>query len=141
MSGVEQHQAWGALRYRLTHLQEPFWVEFWSGITAMAWAAMVWGMPFDLSDLALYRVLATIMTDVQWEWTAIVLGSLQVFLALANCRWGRWMLAFFMSWWWLTLGYGAYYSATIAPGVVVYGGWGMANLTSMALLFRRGHER
>lgn len=125
------------LSNKMARMHEPWWIEVWSGITAVLWAKFVFWMPLDMSYFQPYSVLARIATDQQWEWIAFILGTGQVIAAFCSIRWARWLMAAFMAWLWFCLGYGVWVANHSAPGAVVYIGWGLANMTSMALLFRR----
>lgn len=129
------------VRLRIMRLHEPWWIEMWSGITALCWAKYVFWMPRDLADTQLYGVLIRIASDFQWEMAGFVLGGMQIIAASAEIRIARWILAFLLAWFWFCLGYGVWLANHSAPGVVVYLGWGCANMTSMALLFRRHPTR
>lgn len=114
--------------------REPWWAEFWSAVTAIAWAGMSWGSGNELDAWPSMRVLLRIGDEGFWHAAGFGLGALQLAFLLGNRRWLRWGGAMAMGWFWAVLTLGV--SVAGAPGVAVYAGWCGINVFSVLRLLR-----
>ena len=117
--------------------REPWWAEFWSGVTAATWAAMSYASPGALGGWPSMRVLTEIASDWSWHLAGIGLGAAQVLFLLCDLRWLRWGAALLLCWFWAVLTLGVWEAVPWAPGVAVYGGWCAVNVFSIVRLLRR----
>ena len=116
--------------------REPWWAEFWSALTAIAWAGLSY---FSMQDLAVWpsmQVLLRIGGDQFWHQIGFGLGVIQVVVLAADHRWLRWGTAIAMCWFWAVLTLGVWVAVPWAPGVVVYAGWCGINVFSILRLVR-----
>lgn len=121
--------------------REPWWAEFWSALTALAWAGFCWGgEPGGVPDLDTWpsmQVLLRLGDDRTWPLLAGGLGLLQLGFLAADRRWLRWGGAVAGCWFWAVLTLGVWAAVPWAPAVPVYGGWCGINLFSILRLLRR----
>ena len=123
-------------RAGLLFRREPWWAEFWSGLTAMAWSAATWVRPNELDAWPSMQVLLRLETDAFWSMAGFVLGGMQVSVLLADRRWLRWGGAVTMCWFWAVLTVGIWAAVPGAPAVAVYAGWCGINVFSILRLLR-----
>ena len=131
-----------SVRARLQH--EPLYVEIFSGLAMIMWAVIGFSSYSALSDQAMYGLLSQAMTDRQWQGFTLASGLIQIITVALDSeprqsrfwRLARWLSAGLMSAVWFFIGFVVYFSAPGIPGVALYLGQGMANLTAVALLVR-----
>ena len=130
-------KSWGKRRLIQFRAHEPLWVEIWSGLSLIAWACWLIVMSPAFAEREPYQVLAGIAGNHCWAAMAGTCGLAQFFCAIIDCKVARWIMAFFAAWLWFVLGYGLLLGNSSAPGVASYWGWGLADMTSLVLLFNR----
>ena len=116
--------------------REPWWAEFWSGVTAVLWAGLSWGSVERLGQWPSMRVLIELAADRSWHIAGLVLGGTQLICLLLDRRWPRWIAAFAMCWFWSVLAVGVWAALPWAPGVAVYAGWCGINMLCIVRLLR-----
>lgn len=123
-------------RATLIFRREPWWAEFWSAATAMAWAGLSWISTDNLAVWPSMQVLLRIGDDRFWHVVAFGLGAGQVAFLVADHRWLRWIAALALCWFWAVMTIGVWMAVPWAPTVVVYGGWCGINVFSILRLLR-----
>lgn len=113
--------------------REPWWAEFWSGLTAIGWGGACVAANGVWPSMA---VLAQLGGQGFWEAAGLGLGFLQLALLLADARWLRWAGSAAMAWFWGVLTLGVWAAVPGAPGVAIYAGWCGINLYSSVRLLR-----
>lgn len=116
--------------------REPWWAEFWSALTAIAWAGLSYFGTQDLAAWPSMQGLLRIGGDQFWHRIGFGLGLVQVVVLTADHRWLRWGVAIAMSWFWAVLTLGVWIAVPWAPGAVVYAGWCGINVFSILRLLR-----
>lgn len=116
--------------------REPWWAEFWSGATALAWATASYASTDPLAMWPSMQVLLQIGGDGLWHALGLGLGLAQLGFLVADHRWLRWGAALAMCWFWAVLTLGVWAAVPGAPGVVVYAGWCGINVFSILRLVR-----
>ncbi len=110
--------------------REPWWAEFWSALTAMAWGALS-----SLGDSwPSMTVLLRLEDERFWHSAGMGLGMLQMSALLSDNRWLRWISALALCWFWAVLTVGVWAAVPGAPAVAVYAGWCAINATSICRL-------
>ena len=122
--------------FRCVMRREPWWAEFWSGSTAMAWAWFSWSGPGRMEMWPSMQVLLRLGDDAVWAILGVGLGGLQLLALLLDRRWCRWGGAIVMGWFWAVLTLGVWMAVPGAPSAAVYAGWCGANLFSIVRLLR-----
>lgn len=124
---------------RIWHLlrREPWWAEFWSAITALAWAGLGWDTVWDLDAWPSMQVLLQLGGDRFWHAAAAALGVAQLLFLALDSRWLRWAAAVAGGWFWAVLTLGVWVAVPWAPAVAVYAGWCGINTFSVLRLLRR----
>ncbi len=117
--------------------REPWWAEFWSALTALAWAGLSWGNANDLDAWPSMQVLLRLGGERTWHLLAGGLGLAQLLFLLVDYRWLRWGGAVAGCWFWAVLTLGIWVAVPWAPGVAVYAGWCGINAFSILRLLRR----
>lgn len=117
--------------------REPWWAEFWSAITALAWAGLSYASRDNLDVWPSMQVLSRIGDDRFWHLVAFGLGMSQLLFLLCNQRWLRWTAALLLCWFWAVLTLGVWVAVPWAPGVAVYAGWCGVNVFSILRHLRR----
>ena len=121
--------------------REPWWAEFWSGATAISWAAV------SLSDAGAMEVWPSMSVLLQlggerfWHAAGLGLGAAQLGFLLLDQRWLRWAAAIAMCWFWAVLTLAVWAAVPGSPGVAVYAGWCGTNLFSILRLVRPQRNR
>lgn len=126
--------------------REPWWAEFWSGIVAVAWAALSYVNAADLSTWPSMRVLTSLGDERFWNLVAFGLGLAQIVFLLLDERWLRWCAALALCWFWGVLTVGVWQAVPWAPFAALYAGWCGINIFSILRLLRPNrvlavHER
>ncbi len=117
--------------------REPWWAEFWSALTALAWAGLSVASVSELRDWPSMRVLTEIGGDRFWHVVGFGSGLSQLLFLLWDQRWLRWGAAVVLCWFWGVLTVGVWQAVPWAPGVAVYAGWCGINMFSILRLLRR----
>ena len=113
--------------------REPWWAEFWSGMTAIGWGALGVAASGVWPSMS---VLAQLGGAAFWEQAALVLGAMQLAFLVVDKRWLRWVGAAALAWFWAVLTLGIWAAVPGTPGVAVYAGWCGINLYSSVRLLR-----
>ncbi len=117
--------------------REPWWAEFWSASTVLAWVALSYASTERLAVWPSMQVLLRIGDDRFWHVIGLGLGLAQLVFLLFDRRWLRWIAAILLCWFWAVLTLGVWIAVPWAPGVAVYAGWCAANLLSILRHFHR----
>ncbi len=113
--------------------REPWWAEFWSALTAIAWGALS-----SLHDpWPSMQVLLRLEDERFWHSAGMGLGVMQLVFLLSDHRLLRWVGAVALCWFWALLTVGVWAAVPGAPSVGVYAGWCAINATSICRLPRR----
>lgn len=111
--------------------REPWWAEFWSALTTLAWVGLSYASTEQLAVWPSMQVLLRIGDDRFWHLVGLGLGLAQLLFLLCNRRWLRWGAAIFLCWFWAVLTLGVWVAVPWAPGVAVYAGWCGVNVFSI----------
>ena len=111
--------------------REPWWAEFWSAVTALAWAGLSYISTDALAVWPSMRVLLRIGDDRFWHLTGFGLGAMQLVFLLCNHRWWRWGAAILLCWFWAVLTLGIWVATPWSPATAVYAGWFGVNVFSI----------
>ena len=117
-------------------LREPWWAEFWSASTVLAWASMSSFSGTPLEVWPSMRVLLHLTSDRGWHEIGFGLGVSQLVFLMFDRRWLRWGAAVALSWFWGVLTLGVWEAVPWAPAVAVYAGWCGINAFSILRLLR-----
>ena len=121
---------------RAVFWREPWWAEFWSAATALAWSYLSYVSRLDLAQWPSMQVLTDVADGRAWHAIAMGLGVAQLLFLLLDQRWMRWGIAIAMCWFWGVLTLGVWAATPWAPGVAVYAGWCGTNVFSILRLIR-----
>lgn len=113
--------------------REPWWAEFWSGVTAVGWGGLGIAATGVWPSMS---VLARLGGAGFWEQLALGLGAMQLAFLVGKGRWLRWAGAAAMTWFWGVLTLGVWAAVPGSPGVAVSVGWFGINLYSSVRLLR-----
>ena len=116
--------------------REPWWAEFWSASTALAWAGLSYTSVDVLADWPSMRVLTALGSDNFWHVTGFFLGVVQLAALVSEQRWCRWAASIALCWFWAVLTIGVWVAVPWAPSVAVYAGWCGINMFSILRLLR-----
>jgi hypothetical protein len=105
-------------------------------MTALAWSAMIRASLDRFQDWPSMRVLGEIGTDRFWHILGFGLGFCQISALALESRWGRWVTAVALGWFWGVLTLGVWIATPWSPAVAVYAGWCAINLFSIMRLLR-----
>lgn len=129
---------WAALKGVEIFRREPFLAEFWAAVAALGWAVIATQGHGDVTDRPAYAFLGQMVTDARlWEWSGIVLGTVQIGSLLLNDRPTRRFACFMLAWWWLLLAVAIFQSDPDTPGWWLFAVNSMANLFSLFRLAPR----
>lgn len=110
--------------------REPWWAEFWSALTAIAWG----GLSSLTDSWPSMTVLLRLEDERFWHSAGIGLGVVQMMVLISDHRWLRWAGAVALCWFWAVLTLGVWAAVPGAPAVAVYAGWCAINATSICRL-------
>lgn len=113
--------------------REPWWAEFWSAATAIAWSMSAFR---GVEAWPSMQVLLQLGGEPFWHAAGLGLGLAQLAFLLADRRALRWCGAVAMCWFWAVLTLGVWAAVPGSPGVAVYAGWVGANVFSILRLVR-----
>ena len=116
--------------------REPWWAEFWSAATAIAWSAVSLADADAMGAWPSMLVLLQLGGDRFWHAMGMGLGVAQLAFLLLDQRWLRWSAAVAMCWFWAVLTLGVWAAVPGSPGGAVYAGWCGINLFSILRLTR-----
>lgn len=123
-------------RVTIVFAHEPWWVEFWSALAALAWAYISLLSGDKVYLHAIFSELSIVAQPRFWQNCAIIIGFIQITVLIHNDYRFRWCVCFFASWFWAFLTIALIQSDPHPPSLALYASYSCINLTSMFKLSR-----
>ena len=115
-------------------LHEPWWIEIFSGLTALSWGIYATFDRIDLAEYAAFSDVADFLPSWFFAYWAILAGLVQTVSALLHRRNLRVVCALLLMLFWMVFAVSIVKSSAPGPGWITYAGWACANMAAFVRL-------
>lgn len=123
---------WSRVKHSLGH--RPWNLDIVSGLAVLAWGGFMLWKPAPIESRPAWDFYDAVNLE-GYALGLIVIGSLQLSMALVNIQWGRWGMAFIAMWHWCMVAYGYHHNDPDAITVIPILALALANALILARLY------